>query len=100
MFPGRPLRTPYTTVYGAFTLVNDRIFPVYGHKGPFFGKLRDIDHDFVFVLCRLRRRWSWSTDQSDKMVCDQSVYRPAPSLTPLQSNLSLKINQSKRKKIN
>jgi hypothetical protein len=30
-------------VYGAFTLVNDRIFRVYGRLRPCFGKLRYID---------------------------------------------------------
>ncbi len=36
-------------VYGAFTLVNDRIFPVYGCLRPYFGKLRYIDRRFFAV---------------------------------------------------
>jgi len=36
-------------VYGAFTLVNDRIFPVYSRLRPCFGKLRYIDRRFFAV---------------------------------------------------
>jgi len=54
------LRTPYTVVYGeirrnkgivygAFTLVNDRIFPVYSRLRPCFGKLWYIDRRFFAV---------------------------------------------------
>ncbi len=34
-------------VYGAFTLVNDRIFPVYGRLRPCFGKLRTLTVVFL-----------------------------------------------------
>ncbi len=53
----------------------DRIRSVYARKRPYFGKLRHIDHDFFAFLCHPLQRWNQSTDQSDKMACDRSVYR-------------------------
>jgi hypothetical protein len=41
------IRRNTATVYGAFTVVNDRIFPVYGRKRASFGKLQYIDHGFM-----------------------------------------------------
>ncbi len=92
--PGRPLRTSYTTVFSPYYMVphygrmspwayngdrrrktgivNDRIFPVHGRKRPSFEKLRCIDHASIL-----------------------SFY----TTSPLRSNSSLKVNQSKRKKL-